>query len=159
MDAENLAVERYKAEQAMKSAASWFTWIGGLSVVNSALATSEKPLSFTFGLGVSQIGDTFMASDSSAVSTLGFFISFGFSGLFILFGWLARHWEPAFPIGVVIYALDSTLFFVARDWVGLGFHVFAAILIITGYRTYRRLRGTTAPVGVPQPETGNEGIR
>jgi hypothetical protein len=148
MDNENLAVERYKGDEAMKSAASWFTWIGGLSVINSALTSSENQFSFTFGLGVSQIGDAFMASDSPAMGTLGFFISFGFSGLFILFGWLARHWEPAFLIGVVIYGLDSLLFLFGKDWVGFGFHVFASVLIILGYRTYRRLRGTTAPVGV-----------
>lgn len=152
MDSGTLAVERYKAEQAMKSAASWFTWIGGLSVINSALTSSEKQFSFTFGLGVSQIGDAFMASDSPGMHTLGFFISFGFSGLFILFGWLARHWEPAFLIGIVIYGLDSILFVLAQDWVGFGFHAFAAILIIVGYRTYRRLRGTSAFVDVLQRE-------
>lgn len=153
MGNESLAVERYKAEQAMKSAASWFTWIGGLSVINSALTSGGKQFSFTFGLGVSQIGDAFMASNSPGMHTLGFFISFGFSGLFILFGWLARHWEPAFLIGVVIYGLDSILFLVAQDWVGFGFHVFASVLIISGYRTYRQLRGTTAPVDLLEPET------
>jgi hypothetical protein len=152
MDNEKLAVDRYKAEQAMKGAASWFTWIGGLSVLNSALTSSGKEFSFTFGLGVSQIGDAFMANDSPALDTLGFFISFGFAGLFILFGWLARHWEPAFLIGVVIYGLDSILFLVAQDWVGFGFHLFALVLIISGYRAYRQLRGSTLPVAAVQPE-------
>jgi hypothetical protein len=38
METEQVTLERYKAEQALKSAESWFGWIGGLSILNSAIA-------------------------------------------------------------------------------------------------------------------------
>jgi MFS family permease len=152
MDNEVAAVERYKVEQAMRGTASWFTIIGGLSVLNSALASNERQFSFTVGLGVSQIGDGWMSTPSPGMHTLGFFVSFGFAGLFILFGWLARHWEPAFGIGIVLYGLDSILFLVAQDWVSLGFHLFALGVIAAGYHKYRRLRHTVVPHATPEPE-------
>jgi hypothetical protein len=149
MENDQLTLDQYKREQAMKSAASWFTWIGALSILNSGLAINGKAFTFTFGLGLSQIGDAMMSSESPLVDTLGFFISFGFSGLFILLGWLARHWDPAFLIGIIVYALDAIIFVVAQDWLGVGFHAFALFLIIGGYRAYRKTGDST---GVPVQE-------
>lgn len=138
MNPEEVAVERYKAEQMLKSTASWFWWIGGLSIVNSALSSSSKQFSFTFGLGISQIGDVMLASDSPLLSTLGFFVSYGFAFLFFLLAWLAKHAPVALPVGIGIYAADSLIFLVAQDWLGLGFHAFALLLIVGGWRGYRK---------------------
>ena len=144
-DDANVAVEQYKREQARNSAASWFWWIGALSLVNSVLTMNDTSFAFTFGLGVAQIGDAWMAGDSGLLSTLGFFLSFGFSGLFLLLGWLAKHWPPAFLIGMAVYALDSTIFIFAQDWIGVGFHAFALFLIASGYRAYRQAADAAAP--------------
>lgn len=157
MEAAQVAVERYKAEQLFKSAAGWFWWIGALSIVNSAITMSGKQFTFTFGLGVALIGDAWMAGDSSGLlSTLGFFLSFGSSELFLLLAWLARHTTAALPIGIAIYAADALLFLLAQDWLGLGFHVFALFLIVTGWRAYRRMMKALpqAPVATSDVEPG-----
>jgi hypothetical protein len=138
MEPEEIAVERYKAEQMFRSAAGWFWWIGALSLLNSAITMSGKQFTFTFGLGVAQIGDAWMAGESGILSTVGFFLSFGSSSLFLLLAWLSRHTTVAMPIGVAVYAADTLLFLLARDWLGLGFHVFALFLIVSGWRAYRR---------------------
>lgn len=138
MDPETLAVERYKAEQMLKSAAGWFWWIGGLSVVNSVIAGTGKEFTFTFGLGISQLGDALIAQKSPILYLIGFFMSYGFAFLFFFLAWLARHTPVALPIGMVVYALDALVFLVAQDWFGLGFHVFALFLIQTGYVAYKR---------------------
>lgn len=150
MQAEQLAVDRYKAEQTYKSAASWFWWIGALSILNSAIAMSGKQFNFTFGLGLSQIGDAWMASDSGLLSTLGLFLSFGFSGLFLLLAWLSQHTKVALPIGMIVYAVDALLFLIAQDWLGLGFHAFALILIASGWSAYRRMIAS-----LPAPTVGD----
>lgn len=160
MEAEQIAVERYKADQMFKSAASWFWWIGALSIINSMITTSGKQFTFTFGLGISQIGDAWQASDSGILSTLGFFLSFGFSGLFILLAWLARHTTAALPIGIVVYSLDALLFLVAQDWLGLGFHLFALFLIVTGWRAYKRMIvALPPPVSVEPSEVTPESVQ
>lgn len=152
MEAGQIAVERYKAEQMFKSAAGWFWWIGALSLLNSTITMSGKQFNFTFGLGIAQIGDAWMAGDPGILSTLGFFISFGSSGLFLLLAWLARHTTVALPVGIAIYAADALLFLLAQDWLGLGFHVFALFLIVTGWRAYRRMIAALPP---SVPATGD----
>jgi hypothetical protein len=153
METDQVAVDRYKAEQALKSAASWFAWIGGLSILNSIMATNGTKFSFTFGLGISQIGDAWMASDSPLLPTIGFFMSFGFAGFFILLSWLARHTPIAFPVGIAVYALDSAIFLVVQDWVGFGFHVFALAMTVAAWRTHRKLAAALPPLatGEAQP--------
>jgi hypothetical protein len=127
-----------KAEQARKGAASWFWWIGALSILNSILAMNGKQLSLTFGLGIAQIGDTWMAGDSGLFQTLGLFLTFGGAGFFLLMGWLAHHWEAAFRLGIAAYGLDAIVFLAAEDFLGLAFHAFALFVISAGYHSWRR---------------------
>jgi hypothetical protein len=158
MNTDQIAVERYKAEQMLKSAASWFWWIGGLSIVNSALNASGKQFSFTFGLGISQIGDWMLTTDSPILSALGFFVSYGFAALFFFLAWLTKHVEFALPVGIGIYAGDAVIFLIAQDWIGLGFHAFALFLIIGGWRGYRKAvasipqQSPELPQTQPQPQ-------
>ncbi|MFZ2494074.1 MAG: hypothetical protein WA208_21545 [Thermoanaerobaculia bacterium] len=157
MNSETLAVERYKADQLLKSTAGWFWWIGGLSIVNSALAGGGQQFTFTFGLGVSQLGDAFLAQKSPILSLLGFFMSYGFAGLFFLLAWLSRHAPVALPVGIAIYSLDTLLFLLFQDWLGLGFHLFALFLIGSGYVGYKKALAQlpTEPaqttIGAPPP--------
>lgn len=145
MEPEQIAVERYKAEQTLKSAASWFWWIGALSVINTAMSLGGKQFTFTFGLGVAQIGDAWMSGEGPLLSTIGFFLSFGSSALFLLLGWLSRHTPVALPVGIAVYALDALLFLFVQDWLGLGFHAFALFLIVSGWRAGRRMMAALPP--------------
>jgi hypothetical protein len=144
MVVEEVGIKKYKAEQLRKGAASWFAWIGGLSLVNSVLAISGKQFSFTFGLGMAQVGDALVANESPIFQLLGLFVAFGSAGVFILFSWLARHTWVVFPIGTAVYALDAVLFLIVGDWLSLGFHGFALFLIIGGWRAAKKLESEIA---------------
>ncbi len=48
-------------EAQLKSGASWFYWIAGLSAVNTISALSGSNWRFMFGLGITQIIDAFAA--------------------------------------------------------------------------------------------------
>jgi hypothetical protein len=152
MEAAQVVVDRYKAEQLYKSAAGWFWWIGGLSVVNSLTTLSGNQFTFTFGLGISQIGDVWLAGESGILWALGFLLSFGSSGLFLLLAWLARHTTAALPLGVGFYAADALIFLLAQDWLGLGFHAFALLLIVNGWRASKRALAALPP---PAPVTAD----
>lgn len=143
-------VEQYKAEQALKGAMGWLTAIGIFSLINSVVAMNDSKFTFVIGLGIAQIGDVMLANSSAIWQTLGLFVAYGFGGLFVLLGWLTKHWLPAMFIGLGLYALDSVIFLVAQDWLGLGFHAFAAFGIIRGYMAYRELRAKAAGVAVGQ---------
>jgi len=139
MVTEEVGIKKFKAEQLRKGAASWFAWIGSLSLLNSILALSGKQFSFTFGLGMAQVGDALVANESPFLRILGLFVAFGSAGVFILFWWLARHTWIVFPVGTAIYGLDAVLFLLVADWLSLGFHGFALFLIIGGWRAAKKL--------------------
>jgi len=65
-------------------------------------------------------------------------------GGFVLLGTLAvRGHAWAFLAGVGLYGLDGLISLLARDWLGLGFHIFVVIMILKGYQAARQL-GTRA---------------
>jgi len=98
--------------------ANWFFWVAGLSVINSILSATHATIVFVIGLGVAQFGGLIAAS---AIA------------VFALFGYFARkgmRW--AFAIGMLLYALDGSLFVIARDWFAVAFHVLALYFMYQG---------------------------
>src|ERR1700740_1421511 len=55
--ADNLGIQKLRAEQMVKGGASWFLWIAGLSIVNSIIGMAGGGGDFIVGLGVTQVGD------------------------------------------------------------------------------------------------------
>ena len=61
-------------------------------------------------------------------------------GGFALLGYLALQGHGwVFPVGIGVYALDGLMFFVARNWVGLGFHAFVLVMRCKGFLAARQL--------------------
>lgn len=142
--------------QRVKSGASWFYWIAGLSIVNTLIANFGGEMSFIVGLGITQVIDAlFMGIFGEAVGMvrtigLGVMIAFDlfFAGLFIFFGVRAsqgKRW--AFLVGMFLYTLDSLVYFMVQDWFGFGFHVFALVMIFIGFRAIGK--------EMPQPQPTN----
>jgi hypothetical protein len=80
--------------------------------------------------------DLMISRGSQPAETLGLFLSFGFSGLLALLGWLAKHWPPALIIGMVAYALDSLVCAVTQQWTGVGVHLLGLIIMLATHRAY-----------------------
>jgi hypothetical protein len=131
--------ERIALENQRRSGAQWFYWIAGLSLVNAILALSGQGWRFILGLGVTQLVQE-LAQESGSAGTkaglvgLGLIAIFGFLGQRAVAG---HHW--AFLVGMTLYALDGAIFLLIQDWVGVGFHVFALIMIGRGYAAARKL--------------------
>jgi hypothetical protein len=45
---------------------------------------------------------------------------------------------------MVFYGLDGLIFLLVQDWVGMGFHAFAIMMIMRGYLAARQLPSPTA---------------
>jgi hypothetical protein len=131
--------ERKALESQRRSGAQWFYWIAGLSLINAGIAFSGQGWRFILGLGVTQLVQE-LAQESGGAGIkaglvgLGLIAIFGFLGQRAVAG---HHW--AFIVGMVLYALDGAIFLLIQDWVGVGFHAFALVMISRGYLAARRL--------------------
>lgn len=125
----------------LNSGANWFYWIAALSVVNSVIIFAGGQVNFVVGLGITQVVDGLAAEIGGQaggnagliVEGIGFVISLGVAGMFVLFGVFAnrRHlW--AFLVGMLLYGIDGLLFLLVQEWLSLGFHVFVLFCLWGG---------------------------
>lgn len=127
-------------EAQLKSGASWFYWIAGLSLVNSIAAVSGSDWRFILGLGITQVIDAFGSEMGGAGKVVTLILDLIAAGVLVLFGVLGhkRHtW--AFITGMVLFALDGGIFLLAQDWLGVGFHVFVLYCFFRGLKACREL--------------------
>lgn len=127
--------------------ANWFYWIGGLSLVNTALMHSGKDLHFIVGLAVTTVVDAIareIGKQQPETAALAIGISIGFSlcvaVVVILFGWLSRKrllW--LFGIGMGLYLLDGLVYLAFGDFLSAAFHGYALFAMSRGFRAYRQL--------------------
>lgn len=140
------AIDEYKKVSQMKSGANWFFWIAGLSMVNSLIFIFGGNWSFFAGLAITQVADALVVqiSGDSAFSIVKFIaltMDFIIAGIFVLCGVFAGRMQAwAFIIGMIIYALDGILALLLGAYLSAGFHVFALIMIFTGFSAARHLK-------------------
>ena len=119
----------------VQSAARWFWWIAGLSVVNSVLAHSGSDTNFVLGLGMTLVADAvFVHAPVLAIAidaiAVGLFFAFG------LFGQRGKAW--AFYVGLVLYVLDALIYVRFEDWMPVAFHALAIYFIGKGVLALRQ---------------------
>lgn len=146
------------------SAARWFWWIAGLSLVNTVLLHSGSETSFVIGLGFTLIADVAF----QALKPVAFALDALAIGFFALIGWLAlRGHFWAFVVGALVYVADALIYLNFGDMMPFGFHLFALFFIVRGAFALRRAvsdaemaaqePGFTAPAAeapAPPPLTG-----
>lgn len=117
----------------VRSGAKWFYWIGGLSLLNSAIVIFGGRGHFVVGLGITSVVDAMAKQAGTAGVGLDVVINGFISGVFILFGTFAvKSQKWAFLTGMALYALDSLLVLGARDMLGIAFHAYALFAIYRG---------------------------
>ena len=123
-----------KSSPRVQSAARWFWWIAGLSVINSVIIHTGGDFNFVVGLGFMQLIDGLFQN----VKALAFLFDalaaafFFFAGFFALRGHL---W--AFVVGGIAYVCDGAIYALVGDWLPVGFHVFALFSIFNGAKELR----------------------
>ncbi len=133
--------------QKVSRAASWFYWIAALSLVNMGAQILNKEWSFALGLGLSQLlgREAHRLYESGAPGAAIFAMYLGCVGSIAFFaacGWFAR--KPSvfvFMVGMVFYALDTLIFLILLDGMGIAIHVVALFFLRQGVPAARVLRG------------------
>ncbi|RJP52121.1 MAG: hypothetical protein C4583_07275 [Anaerolineaceae bacterium] len=138
-------------QRAMKSGASNFYWIAGLSVVNSLVNIFGWGVFFVMGLGVTLFIDVVAGGISQNVGgsplilVMGLLFSLVFDAIFIAFGYFAgkgHRW--AFIVGMALYSLDAALLLFLQDWLAFGFHLFLLYGIWQGFSALGKLKALEA---------------
>jgi hypothetical protein len=125
----------------LKSGASWFYWVAGLSLINSISAFSGSTWRFILGLGITQIIDAFGSRLETGGKLVSLALDLCVAGLFILFGFLGNKGHTwAFLVGMVLFALDGLIFLLFQDWLGVGFHVLVLYWLFRGFNACRQLK-------------------
>jgi hypothetical protein len=138
----------------MVSGAHWFYWIAGLSAVNAVSSAMGSNWGFVVSLGASEVltvAAHAFAGKSPVAVTVAWALNFAVIGLFVLLGWLAsRPSVAAFAIGIALFALDTVIFLLAADWIGVAFHGLALYFLAKGLAAAREMK-RVARAGAPSP--------
>src|SRR5262245_28555366 len=98
------------ADPIVLSAARWFWWIAGLSLVNTILFHSGSDLNFVVGLGITTFTNVVFA-DKLAVAIV---LAASAAIFYFVIGLIAQQGRAwAFYVGLVIYVLDALIYVLA----------------------------------------------
>jgi hypothetical protein len=132
----------------VKSAARWFWWIAGLSLVNAVLFFSGSDTNFVVGLAMTTLASAAFASLMPvAIVLVG--ITVGFYFFVGLHAQRGKLW--AFYAGLAVYAIDALIYLHFEDWMPVGFHALAGFFIVKGLMRARELARTPAAAATTDP--------
>ena len=125
-------------EQKIVNGANWFYWIAGLSAVNTVSYLTGADWSFIIGLGLTQVIDAIALG--MELGTTGKIIvaviDLMVLGVVVVFGVMARKSKWIYLVGMTLFALDSVIFIMASDWIGLGFHALVLFFMWPGFMAF-----------------------
>ena len=128
----------------LKSGASWFYWIAGLSLVNSIMSFTGSGFGFALGLGFTRIIHRFAFGLGSGARGVALVLDLMAAGVFILFGVFANKAQIwAFIIGMILFALDTVIVFTAQAWLSVALHVLALFFLFRGFQACRQVRAAS----------------
>jgi len=123
----------------IKSGASWFYWIAGLSLINSISEFSGGSWRFMFGLGITQILDRFTGVFGGAAAAVALAIGLLAAGFLVACGVFAskgRSWT--FLVGLVFIGLDGIASVLTASWLGVALHALVLFYLFRGFQASRR---------------------
>lgn len=120
----------------VRSAARWFWWIAGLSLVNVVLFYSGSNTNFVVGLAMTMFASVAFASNLPvAIGLAGLTVAF-----YLVVGLYAQRQKLwAFYLGLAVYILDGLIYASFQDWMSVAFHALAAFFIFKGIARARQL--------------------
>ncbi len=122
----------------LKSGASWFYWIAGLSLVNSLIFVFGGNVSFIARLAYTQIIDAVVDASildgaNASLNVVAIVLDFILVAIFALIGYYANKAISAvFIIGIIIYLIDGLLWLFLGSYFAVAFHAYALFMIIRG---------------------------
>jgi hypothetical protein len=119
----------------VKGGASWFYWIGALSVINAVLGLSGASIQFIFGLGITEIFTAIGHQGGTTGGAAALVATLVVAGVFAIFGYFAGQGQKwAFIVGMLLYLGDGLLLLPAGLILSAAFHLWALFRMFMGYR-------------------------
>lgn len=120
----------------VKSAARWFWWIAGLSLINAVMFHTGSDTNFVLGLAMTTLASAVFASMlpvaiALTAITVGFYFAMG------LYAQRGKLW--AFYAGLTVYVVDALICLKFEDWMSAGFHALAVFFIAKGVLRVREM--------------------
>lgn len=139
--------EMAQRRQRLESGANWFYWIAGLSLVNLLIGAAGSDWAFIIGLGISQVfvaiaRELAKGTDVSMI-LIGvlWLLAFAASAFFAVCGWLARRpFVAAFVVGITAFGLDTLIYLLSADLIGVAFHALALYFLWQGLAAARAIK-------------------
>jgi hypothetical protein len=129
----------------MRSGASWFYWIAGLSLINSITHLSGSGFGFALGLGITQVFDEIGSHVGGGGKGIVLALDVLVAGLFVFFGIFGHKGHTwAFIVGIVLFVLDSVLVLIAQAWISAALHGLVLFYLFRGMQACRELNRTAA---------------
>ena len=152
MDTNGMTEDRGTLRGRVQSGASWFYWIAALSVINSIIAATGSTWGFMAGLGVTQLIDGLGMAIGAEAKAFTLALDVAVAAMFAGLGvWAGRNaW--AYLGGMILYALDGSIFVFAGDWVGLAFHGLVLWFLWGGWMAQRALARMPATTTSPEAQ-------
>ena len=124
----------------VRSAATWFYLVAGLSLINSIVAFTGGNWRFLFGLGVTQVFDGIGMGFASSGKIIALVLDLMAAGVLVLFGVFGGKGQTwAFLVGMVLLALDGGIQVISQDWIGAAFHAYVLFRLFQGFQACRQL--------------------
>lgn len=120
---------------AVRGGASWFYWIGALSIINTLISMSGNGTRFIFGLGITQFTDAIGAHGGNGGSGAALIVTVIIAGVFAIFGYFGGQGQKwAFLVGMVLYGLDAGLCVLGGIILSAVFHAWALFRMFGGFK-------------------------
>ena len=120
---------------AVRGGASWFYWIGALSIINTLISMSGNGTRFIFGLGITQFTDAIGAHGGGGGSVAALVVTVFIAGIFAIFGYFGGQGQKwAFILGMALYCLDAGLCVLGGIILSAVFHAWALFRMFGGFK-------------------------
>src|SRR4051812_11094812 len=120
---------------AVRGGASWFYWVGALSVINTLISMSGNGTRFIFGLGITRFTDDIGTHGGGGGSAAALIVTVIIAGVFAIFGYFGGQGQKwAFLVGMALYGLDAGLCVFGGIILSAAFHAWALFRMFGGFK-------------------------
>jgi hypothetical protein len=128
---------RVELVKRVENGGRWFYWIAALSAINFALFALGTEFGFALGTLFDWFLDGMLQELAPAFSWISHVATIAFFAFLGLRATAGATW--AFVVGGLVYALDTVIFLLVGDWIGIVIHAFALFAIVNALLAIRQL--------------------
>jgi hypothetical protein len=125
----------------LKSGASWYYWIAGLTAVNFGAWLAGSNIRFVVGTALVDVINAL--GEGGNLKGVAIVLDVLLIAFFVVCGIFANKGHIwAFLAGMAVYLVDTILCLIAGEWIGLAFHCWALFSLGSALRLAWQMRGS-----------------